>query len=698
MKIMLPHSLLPFGRGLIAVLAVSVAVLLGHGGAPAVGTFTAATTVALSSSATSASADTTLTYTLPDGDLASSLVVNFTPATSTVKPGPGHGSFNGATDPALGDVIGTGSVTNDFGLTNGACGGFVTISFPLLNATVDNSGGNLVSAVSIATAGSAGTLESMWTDDGNAPGATPPPGAVAPVNGLPADVDRYPGYLNTVLTPDGGSPVQPLARYTSNQMVAGRIFTLNIVVFSPGALSAFAASNPLADMADTALGYAAIALLHREDPTQSPLPQAITDVCSAENSATTLYGMSRINNCNGVVAPPCNTAGGINSPASGANNKARYSNPASAGTYLWVNFHQSQRDADGDGYENALDTCPLATNTDASPHTSTGPDGDMIDSACDPTPGTDAGAGNQDADVAVNGGSWLNALDNCPLVSNGTQDDSERSTVYTTAARRGGPRTDDIGDACETNDTVANGAFETKVSVVARCIGGSDIDADGWCSAGGGQPADPNDGNAAVTPEAYSIFQPFPIAHSGSGAAPPQRQPVQVCNDGIDNDGDTYIDLLDNGLRGGAADTTNCNPVGVGTTDTDGDGYSDEAEIHIGTDALGRCAIGGIVTDPPSTDWGSDFAHAGVPSSTDKITITDIVKFLAPTRRLGTSPGDAGFDVRYDLVPGLQYPFGSWITMNDLTAMLWGTTGFPSMFGVRAFGGPTCTAHPVYGD
>jgi hypothetical protein len=272
--------------------------------------------------------------------------------------------------------------------------------------------------------------------------------------------------------------------------------------------------------------------------------------------------------------------------------------------------------------------------------------------------------------------------------------------VYTTAARRGGPRSDDIGDACEAADTVANGAFETRVSVVARCIGGTDSDNDGWCSAGGGLPNDPMDSMMGVTPEAYSIFQPFPIAHSGSGAAPPQRQPVQLCNDGLDNDGDTYIDNLDDGLNGGSADTTNCNPVGVGITDTDGDGHADEAEIHIGTDALGRCGVGGIVSDPPSTDWGSDFIHGGVPNSTDRITITDLTSFLAPSRRLDTSPGDALFSVRYDLVPGYQYPFDTWIAINDLTAMLWGTTGYPPMYGgPRAFGNATaCSAHPVYGD
>jgi hypothetical protein len=359
-----------------------------------------------------------------------------------------------------------------------------------------------------------------------------------------------------------------------------------------------------------------------------------------------------------------------------------------------MNFHQSQRDADGDGYENALDTCPLVTNTD-NPHTTSGVDGDMIDPACDPTPVADTGAGNHDADVHANGSQWQNAGDNCPVVVNGTQVETERTTVYTTAAPRGGPRNDDIGDACEAADTVANGAFETTVSVVARCIGGTDSDADGWCTVGGaGLPNDPNDASAASTPEAYSIFHPFPIAHSGSGAAPPQRQPVQVCNDGIDNDGDTYIDLLDHGSRGGAADTTNCRPVGLAPTDTDGDGYSDEAEINIGTDALGRCNVGSVPST--SNDWPSDFVSVPM-DYVDRIIINDLTSFFAPTRRLDTKPGDAGFSSRFDLAPGTT--FGTnWINISDAVALLGGTTGLPPMFGARAFNGPACTAHPVYGD
>jgi hypothetical protein len=695
MKTRLSRGVWPLGRVAFGLLAIGVVVLL-NGTEVAQATFTPTTTVTLSSSAASAAADTTTTFTLADGDLAPSLLVNLTPGASIVRPGPGHPSFVGGTHPALGDVIGTGTYTIEYGLTNTQCDSSVAVGFTLLNATVNNAGGNLVSGVPVATSGSLGPLESMITDDGDAPGASPPPGDAAPVNGLPAHVERFPAYLNGLLTPDGGSTIQPLARYAAGQIVAGMAFTLNVVVFSPGALSAYSAPNPLADMADATLGYATIAFLHRDDPSQDPKPSPITDTCSDDTRAATVYGTSLVNSCNGVTTPPCNTTLGINLPAAGASTGlARYTNPSTVGTHLWRNFHQSQRDADGDGYENALDSCPLAVNAQ-NPHTTTGPDGDMIDSACDPTPAVNTGAGNHDADTGAGGGAWQNAGDNCPLMANGTQVETERTTVYTTAAPRGGPRNDDIGDACDANDPVANGAFETTVSVVPRCIGGTDTDGDGWCSAAGaGQPADPNDANAAITPEAYSIFHPFPVAHAGSGAAPPQRQPVQVCNDGIDNDGDTFIDLVDHGAQGAAANTTNCRPVSLAPTDTDGDGYSDEAEINIGTDPLSRCNVGAVPAT--SNGWPSDF-HSVPVSYVDRIVINDLTAFLAPTRRMDTKPGDAGFSARYDLVPGTTIG-SNWVNITDVVALFAGTPGFPPMFGGgRAFNGPACTAHPTYGD
>jgi hypothetical protein len=121
--------------------------------------------------------------------------------------------------------------------------------------------------------------------------------------------------------------------------------------------------------------------------------------------------------------------------------------------------------------------------------------------------------------------------------------------------------------------------------------------------------------------------------------------------------------------------------------DDDGDGYSDYAEGFITTTPLDGCGAG--VGPDPSTAWPADFASGGIPDSTDRVTITDLVSFLAPIRRFGTSPLDwEYYDPRWDLVPG-PYPFGEWINILDLTNLI--IVSPPMLGGVRAFNGPVCS-------
>jgi hypothetical protein len=152
----------------------------------------------------------------------------------------------------------------------------------------------------------------------------------------------------------------------------------------------------------------------------------------------------------------------------------------------------------------------------------------------------------------------------------------------------------------------------------------------------------------------------------------------------VDNDGDGATDIVGAGDAG-------CKPVVTGTADADGDGFSDEAEIHIGTDALGRCAVG--PSAGPSNDWPADLAADGV--STDRISLPDIGTYFAPDH-FNESPGSAGFDRRWDLVPGSAA--GDWVGLPDLGALLAGATSTPPMFGVSVFNGPDCKAHPTLND
>jgi hypothetical protein len=311
-------------------------------------------------------------------------------------------------------------------------------------------------------------------------------------------------------------------------------------------------------------------------------------------------------------------------------------------------------------------------------------------------------------DGCPQGGATAEAGADCEDFAN--DDAADDSLVNDGCPAQGGPErgclnnTDDDADGfwndgCPPSSKVATGHFHTVFKLIPKCIGGIDADGDGYCTIGGtGVPNDPNDANANIIPETYSQFRPFVVAHAGSGTNPPAaREPVQVCSDGIDNDGDTLIDLLD-GTSTLSATTDDCRPPdSIFTTgvDTDGDGSKDEVEIYLGTDPLSRCARG---LDPnattPSIGWPRDLRGESAFSG-DKVNVVDQSTFTAPDDRLSTSPGDAHFDRRWDLRPGTGV--GDWINTQDLAAL--SSTAFVPMYGISAWlFASVCSAHPVYGD
>ena len=86
----------------------------------------------------------------------------------------------------------------------------------------------------------------------------------------------------------------------------------------------------------------------------------------------------------------------------------------------------------------------------------------------------------------------------------------------------------------------------------------------------------------------------------------------------------------------------------------------------------------------PSRNWPADLASG---TSANRIDLQDITSFLAPVKRIGTSPGMPGFDVRWDVVPGKGI-FADQINIADLSLLI---SLAPPMFqGERAFGGPAC--------
>ena len=140
---------------------------------------------------------------------------------------------------------------------------------------------------------------------------------------------------------------------------------------------------------------------------------------------------------------------------------------------------------------------------------------------------------------------------------------------------------------------------------------------------------------------------------------------------GRDDDGDN---LVDEAL-----------PANSSGHDCDGDGYTGAEEDNI----FGAAARAN--QDPCGTGaWPADIVSGGDPSSTNLVTITDVLSFVAPVRRIDTSPGETGFSSRWDLSTG-SGAYQKVINIGDVLSM---TSVVPTMLGTRAFAGPSCPWPP----
>jgi CSLREA domain-containing protein len=133
------------------------------------------------------------------------------------------------------------------------------------------------------------------------------------------------------------------------------------------------------------------------------------------------------------------------------------------------------------------------------------------------------------------------------------------------------------------------------------------------------------------------------------------------------------------------ASTTTTTPTSAPTptptptaSDPDGDGWTSAAELLIGTNPTDSCGYDG---------WPADLNAFG--PSANKLDTQDLASFIAPMRRLGTSPGHPSYDRRWDIVPGASV--GAQINLTDLAALLSGPTAYPPMFGGTRAYGQTCT-------
>ncbi|HSP55182.1 MAG TPA: thrombospondin type 3 repeat-containing protein [Dehalococcoidia bacterium] len=292
-----------------------------------------------------------------------------------------------------------------------------------------------------------------------------------------------------------------------------------------------------------------------------------------------------------------------------------------------------QGDSDGDGYIDTVDNCWSVSN----PEQANG-DSDPAGDSCDNCP-TVTNANQWDNDTDALG----NECDNCPGTVNPAQENNIHPATYT-------------GDRCEDPDYDAVSDFADNCPDTYNRVQ-TNTDGDPL-----GDACDFDDDNDGVS----DVAEP-PCGGDPLDVTPPLLRPERLDLPG-DDDGDT---LIDEPL-----------PAGSEAFDCDGDGYTGAAEAHVFSDTNVRDQ------DPCGTaDWPADLVSGGVPDSTNRLTITDLTSFLAPVRHINTSETDAGYDVRWDLVPGAGL-FSKVINISDLTSVI--VVGPPMLGGARAFNGLSC--------
>ncbi len=178
-----------------------------------------------------------------------------------------------------------------------------------------------------------------------------------------------------------------------------------------------------------------------------------------------------------------------------------------------------------------------------------------------------------------------------------------------------------------------------------------------------------DDGDLAIDEVLPAGADAFDCDGDGWRGSPESGRPL--CGNGSNDDGVIFggadDGVVDDGCPGGPAQ----------------EGAFSEAQFNIGSGDQDPCGGDG---------WPADVVSGG--ASTNTVNLQDLGSFVAPIRRLNTSPGQAGFSSRWDLVPGRGGSL-QWITLQDLASLVAGPTATPPMLGgAKAFNGPPCPWAP----
>ena len=441
--------------GAVAVLAAAfvIGVFAGHDTAHAT-TFAPEATVTLADSTPGATSDIITGLNLP---------------APTSNFGSGVGFLPLEWDPPVDADIPDGAVVGELtsnatlSLGGGSCNSTIAVSFVMVDGTTDTS--NIIEP--------AGPPEDPLQNLGQD----------ADGNGIFDAADKYPDYLNELFP--GITPRSRQVGWTDP--VNGLTVVLNFLLFEPGTTLPEQEVSPQAS-----LGYPNLTVL--QDPTAAPGASIIGDFCTPLTVSITTFGVTRDNQCSPPPGPgdcgegsqtlDLNRIQAVTGDAGSGEGGSDYRTNPPDGEYSFVGFARSLYDADDDGIENTLDTCPYDANPDFDPRNtqentpSLDQDQDGIPTICDPDDDDAQAAAttvfDPDRNACPTSGVFDNDNDcfgdrgdNCPLIQNGIdaldEDIGPNNQLDTDS--------DGIGDACDQNPNTPDGHLHELCNLTTLTIG-----------------------------------------------------------------------------------------------------------------------------------------------------------------------------------------------------------------------------------